>query len=260
MMEFVYVVRRRDLFERESVQGFAALSPSELEATYLMKARTAGFFVERAHAENDSSLKQLIPYCIIVDQASLEPTSLASEVVTSGSLRVLCLRRLGAQGEARLHDKLSIGIGGHLNPIDLTISNPKPLRDLKDPSRAKIISNGVLREVTEELEVPESLTLTPRPVGVLNDDSTPVGSVHFGLVYAIAAPSNITIREKDHMAGEWREWRSLARDERGGANFESWSAFLLRTLHEQHIAEALRTKAPRSANPKQNDESAVNAH
>lgn len=158
----------------------------------------------------------------------------------------MCLRRLGKQGESRLHDKLSIGIGGHLNPVDLTITNPKPPRDITDPSRMKIIPNGVIREICEELRLDSGELPEPRPVGVLNDDSTPVGSVHFGIVYAIAAPTDLRIREDEHMTGEWREWRALARDERGGANFETWSAFLLKTLAEHHIAESLRKRIPRS--------------
>lgn len=256
-MEFVYVVRRRDLFDRGTVQGFQALTPQDLETSFLERIHSNGFFVERGHAENDSSLKQIIPYCIVVDRQCLEAVSSDSEVITAASMRVLCLRRLGKQGETRLHDKLSIGIGGHLNPVDLTITNPKPSRDLKDPSRRKIISNGVVREVTEELEIEASENLQPRPVGVLNDDSTPVGSVHFGLVYAIAAPTNLGIREKENMAGEWREWRTLARDERNGANFETWSSFLLRMLPEHHVAESLRTRLQRGAPSKLREDTAT---
>src|SRR5262245_61945872 len=89
-MEFVYVVRRRDLFEPDSPQGFRSVGPagSPSAATlvsasagaasgeFLEAARTKGFFVERRHAERDSSLKQIIPYCVMVDADALDVESL----------------------------------------------------------------------------------------------------------------------------------------------------------------------------------------
>ncbi|MFN0204680.1 MAG: hypothetical protein ACKVS6_00010 [Planctomycetota bacterium] len=262
-MEFVYVVRRQDLFTIEAVQGFRALTPHQLETGLLATIRSRGFFVERAHAERDSSLKQVIPYCMVVDETSIVNKANSTHA-TKGALRVLCLRRLGKQGEARLHDKLSIGIGGHLNPIDHRPAlDPNKSGDKYKPgdatdlaARARIVECGVSREVSEELEIDEKAAEAARPLGVLNDDSTPVGSVHFGIVYALPAPANVMIREREHMAGEFKEWRQLAIDEHTGANFETWSSYLLRSLHEGHIREAL-TSAPNNNNINSIDSKAI---
>src|SRR5437762_13268160 len=57
------------------------------------------FFVARADAEVSPQWRQIIPYVIVMH---------GDEVFT--------LRRLRKQTEARLHDKVSIGVGGHINP------------------------------------------------------------------------------------------------------------------------------------------------
>ena len=107
-MEFVYVVKRYDLFDLSFPHGFAGLDDgpdrrghSRQFATWTGRIREKGFFVERRWAEHDSSFKQVIPYT----------------VVTHGD-EVLLLKRLEQGGEARLHGKLSIGVGGHINPVD----------------------------------------------------------------------------------------------------------------------------------------------
>ena len=65
-MEFVYVVKRQDLFDLHFPQGFLAASAHGEEiARYLERMRKKGFFVERRHAEEDSSLKQVIPYAVM---------------------------------------------------------------------------------------------------------------------------------------------------------------------------------------------------
>jgi len=82
-------------------------------------------FVERDDAENDPSLKQIIPYVII----------------RYGTC-VLLMRRLHKQSESRLWDKLSLGIGGHVNPEDGT--------DFFDA-----FLSGMERELHEELYIPK---------------------------------------------------------------------------------------------------------
>lgn len=196
-MEFVYVVKRSQLFDLAYPQGFQRLSGSELDRHFLSRIRERGFFVERRHAERDSSLKQIIPYC----------------VVKQGE-KILLLRRLGKQGEARLHKKLSIGVGGHINPID---------------HQGDILAAGTKREIEEELEIRGPYRV--EPIGIINDDATEVGSVHFGLVQTVTvAEGDVGIREKDMMEGNFvppSELRALSREE--GA-FESWSQFLIEKL------------------------------
>jgi predicted NUDIX family phosphoesterase len=128
-----------------------------------------GRFEPRAAMESDPRFKQVIPYLVLRDRG-----------------RFFLMRRTRAGGDVRLHDRCSIGIGGHLNPGD---------RDL---------AGGLLREWSEEIAadfVPEF-----RLLGLLNDDETEVGRVHLGVVYlADAAGRAVRIRETDKLEGDFAE-------------------------------------------------------
>lgn len=194
-MEFVWVVKRDDLFRSRYPHGFEVLEDDAL-GEIVLRIVTLGFFVERRHAERDWSMKQIIPYCVVV----------------SGG-RVLRTRRLSKGGEARLHGKRSIGIGGHVNPEDG--------RD--------VLGSGLRRELEEELEF--GAPWTARAVGLLNDDATEVGAVHTGLVYVVETAVPPRIRETDMLEGEWVTIEELARsvrEERG--TYETWSAFVIERM------------------------------
>jgi predicted NUDIX family phosphoesterase len=94
------------------------------------------------------------------------------------------MRRTRAGGDERLHDRFSIGVGGHLNPGD---------RDL---------AGGLAREWAEELDaafVPEF-----RLLGLLNDDETDVGRVHLGVVYLAEADGRpVAVRETEKLEGRF---------------------------------------------------------
>jgi len=200
-MEFVFVVERSQLFGLSYPQGFvAAASDRAGAADRIARIRRHGFFVERRKAEQDSSWKQVIPYV----------------VVTKGD-SILLLERTKRQGEARLHGKLSIGVGGHVNPID---------------TAGDALLEGLKRELSEELDVAGPTEL--KAAGFLNDDSTDVGAVHFGLVaVADARRAEVKIRETDLMSGRFvpkSELRELCRTERD--RFETWSSLLVDRLDD----------------------------
>ncbi len=127
----------------------------------------AGRFELRDAMEHDPRFKQIIPYLVLRDRG-----------------RYFLMRRTRAGGDARLHDRYSIGIGGHLNPGD---------RDL---------AGGLAREWSEELDaafVPEF-----RLLGLLNDDSTDVGRVHLGVVYLAEADGRrVAVRETAKLEGRF---------------------------------------------------------
>jgi predicted NUDIX family phosphoesterase len=152
-MEFVLVVDRDRLFDLSFPQGFVAAARDRAAAAdRLARIRRHAFFVERRKAEQDSSWKQIIPYVVVTRGDSL-----------------LLLERTKRQGEARLHGKLSIGVGGHINPVDENDGKP-----------GDTLLEGLRRELAEELDVSGPAEL--RAAGFLNDDSTDVGAVRFGLV------------------------------------------------------------------------------
>lgn len=114
------------------------------------------FFMDRAAAEDDPSHKQLIPYCIFRCGES-----------------ILHYTRGKAGGESRLHAKISVGVGGHINPIDTGGGRTGPAA----------YHAAVAREIEEELEI--ASPSTQRIIALLNDDSNPVGQVHLGIVHLI---------------------------------------------------------------------------
>ena len=121
--------------------------------------------------EADPAWKQVIPYPVLRD----------------GEAWYL-MRRTKAGGDARLHERYSIGVGGHVNPEDGGLDGD--------------LGTALRREWHEELVV--DFVPSFRFVGLLNDDTTPVGQVHLGLVYeGDAAGRPVAIRETDKLSGEF---------------------------------------------------------
>ena len=67
------------------------------EITAFMATSADYSFIGRPLAEKDASYKQLIPYVTVICWG-----------------HILALERTAAQSEARLHGKLSLGVGGHI--------------------------------------------------------------------------------------------------------------------------------------------------
>lgn len=113
-------------------------------------------FIPRSQAEKDPSYKQLIPYVIMAYHS-----------------KYFSYIRGQRAGESRLVGNRSIGIGGHINPVD---DMPLFNSDFYETYIA-----AVEREVAEEVSV--NTTHTDSIVALLNDDSNEVGSVHLGIVH-----------------------------------------------------------------------------
>lgn len=209
-MEFVFVVPREKLFPEHYPHGVVFFGEGLDEEAFRTVWCEHGFFVERAYAERTPSLKQVIPYT----------------VVTRGG-EVLLLRRTKRGGDARLHDKLSIGVGGHVEPRDLPGADPRGAATALHPRDP--IPNATRREVLEEeLAVEGSWTL--HTVGLLNDDSNAVGAVHVGLVQVLEVEGDVQVRETDTLHGSFVTPEGLAGRLAEGANFETWSSLLVRQL------------------------------
>jgi len=126
-------------------------------------------FMNRSQVEKNPDYKQLIPY-----------------VIMSHDGKYLSYVRGKRAGETRLVGHRSIGIGGHINPVDWTLFSAEPY---------KTYLEAVEREVAEEVSVETSHT--NHIVALLNDESNEVGSVHLGIVHywALDAP-NVNKREQ----------------------------------------------------------------
>jgi len=147
----------------------------------------------------------------------------------------LCLTRLSTQTERRLHGLASIGVGGHVNP-----------KDQPGNSFPCLIKNACVRELNEELVLPD-LPLPLEPLGVLNDDSTAVGSVHLGIVYRLDSTGlEPTVRETSAMAGSFEPLARLVAASRDGSrSFETWSTLLL----QSGALDPLKPGRPAGASP-----------
>lgn len=153
-------------------------------------------FLSRAQAETNANYKQIIPYVVITDGKS-----------------ILHYIRGKRAGEQRLVAKGSIGIGGHINDEDHTLF----ARDLR------AFEEAVKREVCEELTIQG--TFDAKPVGLINDDSTEVGQVHFGIVHVLfRSPEQVKKKEQVITQVEFLPVAALkARREQ----LETWSQFCL---------------------------------
>jgi predicted NUDIX family phosphoesterase len=110
-------------------------------------------FLPRSTVEDDPSWKQIIPYVVF----RCRDTAFA---YTRGK----------TQGEARLHRLRSLGVGGHVS-----------LEDADGRKSLEAYESAMRREIDEEVEI-KSPGQAAR-VGLINDDATPVGQVHLGVVH-----------------------------------------------------------------------------
>ncbi|MGC6426626.1 MAG: hypothetical protein ACON5H_06470 [Akkermansiaceae bacterium] len=149
--EEILVIPRALFDELGSFQGIETDVDRYLKAILDPKNN---FFMDRGKAEEDPSFKQIIPYCLFHHNG-----------------RYLHYVRGKSGGESRLHAQGSVGIGGHINPVD----------EREDHLGRATYLAGVEREIEEELNIVGGHQ--NRIVGLLNDDSNPVGKVHLGVVH-----------------------------------------------------------------------------
>jgi len=168
--ERVFVVPRSSIAEEA---GWYGIRTGDLDA-FVEALERDGRYEPRRAMEVDASFKQIIPYLVLRDGE-----------------RFFLMRRTRAGVDARLHDRYSIGVGGHLNPGDGGVLG------------------GLRREWHEELVAdfePEF-----QLVGLLNDDTTDVGAVHLGAVFvADAGGRPVDIRETDKLSGAFAEPHEVA--------------------------------------------------
>ena len=191
-VELVFVVPREAVLTDD---GWYGLQSADLDA-FLATIERHGRFEPRPAMEADPGFKQVIPYLVLRDAE-----------------RYFLMRRTRAGGDARLHDRWSIGVGGHLNPGD---------QDL---------DGGLRREWSEELAadwIPDF-----RFIGLLNDDTTPVGEVHLGAVFvADAAGRRVSIRETDKLSGAFATPAEVAAVT---SDLETWSRLVFDALGAQAV-------------------------
>src|SRR6476660_4022708 len=148
-------------FKRQLLEELGVFQGLSLEVEKYLPAVTRQseiLYLNRSDAEQDKRFKQLIPYVLILCND-----------------RILRYRRGKGGQETRLHGLFSVGIGGHISEEDHGLF-----------SNGLGYQEGMRRELMEEVAIDH---LNEAAVAVINDDSTEVGFVHFGVVHVLHVAS-----------------------------------------------------------------------
>lgn len=186
---------KRKLFEKLGV--FQGLSLDIEKYLPVVTAPANILYKNRSEAELDKDYKQLIPYVLIL----------------CGD-KILRYQRGKKGGETRLHGLYSVGIGGHISAEDSDLfSSPVGYHE------------GMRRELMEEVDVAE---MNEAAVAVINDDSTEVGQVHFGVVHVLfVTTEDVATRRAGINSPEFIPMSAAVHN---ASAYESWSRFCLENL------------------------------
>lgn len=198
MDEIILAAPRSDVFQNEMLT-FQGVNSEDERIVNIMAQIEAHFFeIRRGDAEEDPRFKQPIPY-----------------VVIRRDDEVFVYERLAGGGESRLHNKLSLGFGGHMNPMEGAASFSEVLKQNTD------------RELAEELYIREEDKQNIVTLGLINDDENDVGKVHIGILSALqlAPAAQVEVKEKDQIAGRWMKLSEL-KEENVYQRLEAWSQFV----------------------------------
>lgn len=159
-------------------------------------------WLPRSQAETDPAFKQWIPYGLLQEPGG----------------KLACYRRRGSEG--RLRGIRSLGIGGHINPVDQRSEHPVGSPWLS------LFWNGFLRELSEEL--PAAVPGSTRLLGLIHEAGTPVGRVHLGLVFLHQTTTPIPMDPGELAPLEWIHPTSLQHPTPDAP--ETWSLLALQLL------------------------------
>jgi predicted NUDIX family phosphoesterase len=187
-------------FERkllESLGLFQGLSPDIDRYLPVVTSPANIKYLNRSEAELDKRFKQLIPYVLLISNG-----------------RILRYRRGKGGQETRLHGLYSVGIGGHISDED---------DGLFAQDRGYV--EGMRRELREEVDVGD---VKEQAVALINDDSTEVGYVHFGVVHIVRVADEAVAGRRSGIVGP--EFVSFAEAVKDLSQYESWSRLCLENL------------------------------
>ena len=191
-MEQVMVVEQGVILTQFGTDAERLIAGDEQNFLDVVQSHCA--FIGRDLAEGDPSYKQIISYCAIVSGEDIFMT-----------------RRTKKQTEVRLHDRLSVGIGGHVASVD---------------EGDDLVLRGLKRELEEEVYIRGPYTM--RYLGIINDNSTEVGKVHAGICYLVqVGKGDCEVREKEKMVGQWVPIEGMRPYY---DNLEEWSKIVMNSL------------------------------
>jgi predicted NUDIX family phosphoesterase len=189
--ELILVVPRESLFfNNDAWHGLKEVNFEQ----YLNIINEKKEFLPRSMMENDPNYKQIIPYLVYTHDD-----------------KYFLMQRKSDASEARLRNKLTLGIGGHIRQEDMSENS---------------LFAWALREFHEEVEYAGNVSV--KPLGILNDDSNDVGKVHIGFVFLLQGDSaNIAIKSELKSGGLISLDECVAQKE----CMETWSQFVVDFLN-----------------------------
>ncbi|MGP0689777.1 hypothetical protein ACW5UC_24845 [Priestia aryabhattai] len=211
--EIIIVVNRKKLFNNEELafQGVtkdqelvdAIMHNIDMHYKSMRRGNEKDPTPKTRNAEINTDFKQPIPYIVIRRGNELFVTE-----------------RLEGAGEGRLHGKLSLGAGGHMNPLDSDMF-----------SFHRVLIENTERELEEELEIITGNESFPKVIGLINDDSEPVSKVHIGIlgIIDLSEGDTVTVRETEQLAGSWISLDDLKSKEVYD-RLENWSKIVVDIL------------------------------
>ena len=189
----------------EELGVFQGLSFDVQKYLPVVTASSQLIYLNRTEAEQDKRYKQLIPYVLLICDG-----------------KILRYRRGKGGQETRLHGLYSVGVGGHISDEDHGLFS-------KDVG----YWDGMRRELMEEVAIEE---VKDAAVAVINDDSTDVGYVHFGVVHVVHVHNEVVAGRRSGIVGP--EFVPLEDAVKDLSAYESWSRFCL-----QHLGSLLSKAA-----------------
>jgi len=189
-------------FERKLLEELGVFQGLNLDVERYLPVVTSSarlVYLNRSEAEQDKRYKQLIPYVLLICNG-----------------KILRYRRGRGGQETRLHGLYSVGIGGHIADED---------DDVPLLSRDVGYRGGMRREIMEEVAVEE---VSESAVALINDDSTEVGYVHFGVVHIMHVANENVAGRRSGIAGP--QFIPFSEAVKEASACESWSRFCLEKL------------------------------
>lgn len=194
-------------FKRQLLEELGVFQGLSLDVEKYLPVVTAPSqitYLNRSEAEQDKRYKQLIPYVLILCHD-----------------RILRYRRGKGGQETRLHGLFSVGIGGHIADEDDNLF-----------SAHRGYHDGMRRELKEEVDIEATNEVA---VALINDDSTEVGQVHFGVVHVMHVASEDVVGHRSGIVAP--EFVTISEAAKDLSAYETWSRFCLENL------DALITRA-----------------
>lgn len=210
--EIILVAPRKAIFDNEKLAFHGTSTPEQTEKIVnnisehygiMRRGNDQDSTHKDENAEINTDFKQPIPYGII----------------TRDGKEIYVYERLAGGGEGRLHNKLSIGVGGHMNPI-------KGITTFEG-----LLTENLMRELEEELDIQTPEEIVAEPVCLINDDFEEVSRVHIGILAKIDLPAvaEVSVRETEQLRGFWATVEELKQPE-VFERLEGWSQIAVNTL------------------------------